>query len=147
MLFLLLLIIMSYIILKPYLIALVSAFILAYLVRPIYSRLEGKIGKNMAALISILVILALIIVPTWFVVNVLVKQTAGYFGQGVFDGLLEKVLSFSLLEEFVRVSDFSESARTIASKIIASFVLSVPTFLISIIVALIGVYYLLIDWG
>src|SRR3989344_5425321 len=77
--FLLLLIVFSYFILKDYLIALISAFVLAYLIRPIHLKIEKRTGNGLAGFASIFLILAVIIIPFWFVFNALIDQAIYYF--------------------------------------------------------------------
>jgi len=138
---------LSYKILRPYLIALVSAFILAYLVRPIYVRLERKTGKGAAALLSILFVLIIILLPIGLIVAGVTQQAYKFLSSegGLGDVLsgvsfsppLEGVdLSFNILNE---ISSFFLSYVT-------DFVLSVPSFLVSLFILLFGMYYILVDW-
>ncbi len=143
--FLLLLIILCYLILKSYLVALISSFILAYLVRPVYLRIERKSGKNLAAIICILLILAVVLIPTWFVFNALIQQTGGYFTEGVFDSVSEKLLSYPLFEKLNTTENIAKVGSA-AGKLFTSTILSLPRFLISILLALVAVYYILVDW-
>ena len=76
LIFLILLIMLSILIAKPFFSAIIFALILAYIFTPVYKRLS-KYTKhpNLTAIILCLVILIIIIIPFWFLVPQIIKQT------------------------------------------------------------------------
>ena len=80
------LIIFSFLVVKPFLVVILSSMILAYLLSPVYIRLNRllKVPNLSAAIISISLIL-LIIIPFWFVLPLILRHTFDFYSsiQGV----------------------------------------------------------------
>ena len=53
--------VISFMIIRPYILALLSAFILAYLVRPLNKKLEKKMSKSLSAILTIIITLLIIL--------------------------------------------------------------------------------------
>ena len=141
------LLILSYFILKPYFVALVSAFVLAYLVRPIHAKLRKIFRDSTSACISILIILIIIVVPIVLVVLEITKQAYSLISGGM--GLSEIFNSVYLspaLGESGAVSSIVDELSSTFFSYLASFVLSVPHFVVGLFILLVGSYYILVDW-
>jgi len=141
----LLLLILSYWIIKAYIIALISAFILAYLVRPIYNRFNRKMGKGLSAALSIFLVVVILMLPTALVVRGVTKQTTNYLNGDYLSGILEKVLSLEILKTLNIDLALVDINNTIVS-FITSHVSSIPSIIIGFFITLLGIYYILIDW-
>ncbi|MBI5804365.1 AI-2E family transporter [Candidatus Pacearchaeota archaeon] len=140
------LVILSYLILKNYLIALISAFILAYLVRPLFIRIQKPFGKFGAALISIFVVLLILILPIALVLGSALQQAQVYLSGGNFENILGKISSYPLLDKFdISPEDFSGKDSIFVS-FLTSAVYRAPSFLISVLISLFGMYYILVHW-
>lgn len=76
LIFLIILFVLSFLIAKPFLPAIIFALVLAYIFNPIY-RWLNKYTKhsNLTAIIICVIILVLIIIPFWFLVPQIIKQT------------------------------------------------------------------------
>jgi len=138
------LVVLSYLILRPYFIALISAFILAYLVRPIHLRLSKKMSVRIAALLTILLVLIVIIVPIAVIIGGITQQAYKFLAQGG----LEDVITNVALSPTVKGVDL-DLLNQLSSFVISYFtdiVLSVPSFLVSLFIVLFGMYYILVDW-
>ena len=73
----LILVVISYLIIKPFIIPIISAIILGYLFYPIYKWANKKIIKNktLLAIIIVIIVIFLITIPTILIVNKLSKET------------------------------------------------------------------------
>jgi len=76
---------LSFLIVKPFLIAIIGAAVLSYVFYPLYrffeSRIPSPLSKNsVAAIITVLIIIAIVLVPMIFITSVLAKEAKeGYF--------------------------------------------------------------------
>ncbi|MBX4196459.1 AI-2E family transporter [Candidatus Pacearchaeota archaeon] len=138
------LVVLSYLIIKPYFIALISSFILAYLVKPVYNRLEKKMSPRGAAGICVAIITFLLIVPVSLILSGLVQQTY----QSVRPAALIEIFN-TLPKSITQVVDLSTLIGK-GTSLILSFVQSaltfLPGFLISLLICLFGIYYILLEW-
>lgn len=67
---------LAYIIIKPFLIAIIISAVLAYIFYPLYEKLNNKIKKkNFSALIVSIFIIILIAIPTFFTVGAIAKES------------------------------------------------------------------------
>jgi predicted PurR-regulated permease PerM len=142
-----LLVVTSYFILKPYLVALLSAFVLGFLMRPVYVRLEKKIGSKSSAWICILLLILIIFIPFGTVVGALSKQVYDYASKNNFsvnlNTLFEQVgmtLNPMLLDQI------SEGILNFITYLIKPFISNVISFLITLFVMFFGMYYVLLKW-
>ncbi len=144
----LVLIFLSYKILAPFLVVLLSSFIFAYLVRPLYTLLSVKLGKNISAIICILIVILVIIVPIGLVMKEVVTQSYSAMSDPVLKEALDKIASIDILK------DNSISLDTIVIKInsfvvsnLASFASILPNLLISFFILLFSMFYMLVGWS
>ncbi len=137
--------VISFLIIKPYILALLSAFILSYLVRPLNKRLEKRFSKSTSAMLTILITMLVIFVPIgWTLTEV---ATQGY--ALVQSGTIGKVISimqqwkifenYNLSQEIIQIT--SKSIQTISS-----VTFSLIGIIISLCIMIFAMYYLLIDW-
>ncbi len=156
-----LLIIISLLIIKPYLITIISSLLLAYVFYPIHKKILNKIKKpRISALITLLIISLLIFVPLIISTIMLAQQgkigvnilkdtfeqgyqtieqsQSGIFGEGMMT-LIDKLDLKGTLGEIVeKITNYAIAQAT-------SIVLAVPAFLMKLFISLFLTYYLLID--
>jgi len=147
--------ILSFLILKPILVAIIVAMILAFVFSPVYKWLYKKTGlKNISALLIILFVLISILLPIWFLTPILLKQSFAvyqYTQQIDFVSPLK-----SLFPRFFASQEFSNEIGPIfssfTSKIansfvnsLSNFILNFPTIALQLMVALFTFFYVLRD--
>ncbi len=143
-----LLIVFSYLILKPYLIALISAFLLAYLTLPLFNVLKKRVGKRLAALICIITVLILIILPLAIVVNGVTQQAYAAVTQNDFKEILRTVFSTPPINNFnLNIDEIQTKGINLLVSIITNTLQQIPLVLISIVITLWGIYYILLNWS
>jgi predicted PurR-regulated permease PerM len=74
------LILLSFFLLKPILLSIITGIILAFLFRPLYEWINDKINsKNLSASIVSVVLILLVLIPLWFLLPVLINQSIQIF--------------------------------------------------------------------
>ena len=141
-------IVLSYLVLKGFLIAIAAAFILAYLLKPIYDRLEKHVPKSVAALASILLIFLIVIVIIGSLIGSLISQLSEFTGQEIIDGIIENIGGLPY-EDLIRdnLSEIITKAGGFIIGLVSESVSEIPTKIVQLFVTLFTAYYILIDWN
>jgi len=136
--------IISVFIVRPFAIALISAFILAYLIKPIHNKLSLKINNKLSAVICILIIIGLIIIPLSLIIGSIISQInlSGNFNFGSFS---EKYSALTFLDN-LNIDSLKEFVLSYLLSLLTSTIAYLPYLLISLLIVLLGIYYILINW-
>lgn len=133
--------IVALLIVAPFIGAIISAYVLAFLLLPLFKTFNKKMDRGLSAFLCILVILIIIVVPLFFIVNQIIHETSsliqnanmtnvnwsGNFGGIGLDKIRDEGVSYftSFIENLVR---------------------AFPKILITLLVTFFGVFYFLYDW-
>lgn len=147
--------ILSFFLLKPVLMAIVIALILAFIFSPVYDWLNKKIkSPNITVSIIILFLLALIVLPVWFLTPLLIRQSFRMFQaiqQIDFVAPLQNLFpSLFASEQFSSeiggiISSFTSDAANFIVNFFASIILNFPTLSLQLVVVLFTFFYVLRD--
>lgn len=140
-----LIIFLTYKIIEPYLLILISAFILAYIIRPIHIKLSKKIPKSLSAMLCILIILLIILIPLTAITGGILNQTQNVLTQENLISIQTKISNFPFLNKFDFDSLIKSGASMVANSLL-NLTKQIPSLIISIMVLVFGIYYILIDW-
>jgi predicted PurR-regulated permease PerM len=143
------LLILSYLILEQYLITLVSAFILAYLVKPLYVRFAKKTGKSLGAFLAIGVVFVVLILPISLVIGGVVQQVSKFAASDGFNDLIEGLSSNEILQNLLQDESVSRIGDQVSDFILSMFTTAlrhVPSLIVSLVIILFGMYYILTGW-
>lgn len=164
---LVLVIYISYLIVKPFIAALLASAVLAYIFYPLYVKLNKKLKrKNVSAFIISLLIIVILTVPLLFLLNSLTKESQFVYIKTKQIFTTGDILSLRCAPEdesmLCRVSDWAgdflskpnvryhvedsiKRLTTVVSKKASEFVFSIPTILLNIFVAFFTTFYLFRD--
>jgi len=145
---------LSFLIIKPFLVAIIGAAVLAYLSYPFYKALAGKIpsflrGESVAAVITVLLIILFVLVPTVFITGVLAKELKdGYvFVRQVIDQPgFTLALPSAISRQLGDISTFKEPLLNLASQSIGWLqhaVRGLPGAFLSIFITIFSIYFFL----
>ncbi len=154
-LILIVLTVLSFFLLRPVLMAIILALILAFIFSPVYDWLNKKLKKpNLSVSIIILFILAIIILPIWFLTPLLIRQSFKIFQaiqQVDFVTPLQRIFpSFFTSDQFSAeiggiISSFTSDAANFIVNFFADFLLNFPTLSLQLVVVLFTFFYVLRD--
>tara|TARA_Y100000310_G_C20626730_1_gene786346 strand:+ start:461 stop:1435 length:975 start_codon:yes stop_codon:yes gene_type:complete len=141
------LLMLAYQIISPYLITLLTAFILAYLIKPFFNILDKKLSKPLSASICILLIILILVLPLGFLVNGVANQAADAIKEGKLREIATSISSHQLVEKFnIDLLSFSEKALEYIAHLTATVITALPSLLISLLILIFGIFYFLIGW-
>ncbi len=139
--------ILSFLIVKSYIIPLISGFVLAYLARPIDKQLEKYMPKKVAALMATILMGIIIILPLILIAGNLAVQSYQSLNS-------EKIrLYSSTLSQLNIVKNLNLDIESLLSKLL-SFLLnsaiqitrSIPEFIIGVLITIVSMYFLILQW-
>lgn len=137
----------SFKIVQPYLIVIISAFILSYLALPLFNKLNKKLNKSVSAAICIFAVFLAVILPLGAVVGGVISQAYGLINNGEVIGFIKGLESSSLVEEFnIDMAKLFESGALLVVSLLSSALSYLPSLIISLIVLVFGMYYILADY-
>ncbi|MFH1711266.1 MAG: AI-2E family transporter [Nanoarchaeota archaeon] len=138
---------LSYKIIAPYLITLISAFVLAYLSKPLYFKLRKKLGKNLAATICIAVIILIIFLVAGLLAGEISSQVNYFLNNENASSFLERISETSFAEKLnLDVAGLTEKGAIFIVSLVTSAISYLPSIFITLLILVLGVYYILINW-
>ena len=141
------LLILSYSIIKNFIIPLMSAFILAYLVKPIYDRITPKLGQTLSATLCIILIILIIIIPLGFIGTNATIEAASFTKDINVNELFQTIKTLPVLENInLDFSELTNSTVSLMGNLIKSTLSKLPSLILSIVVTLLGTFYILTKW-
>lgn len=150
-----LLIVLSFLILKPILISIIVALILTFIFSPVYDWLNKYIKvKTISVLLIIVFLIAIILLPIWFLTPILIKQSFTIFQatqqidfvtplKSIFPGLFASE-QFSI-EIGNILSSFTTKITNSLVNSLSNIILHFPQLLLQLIVVLFTFFFVLRD--
>ncbi|MEK6792611.1 MAG: AI-2E family transporter [Nanoarchaeota archaeon] len=144
---LLALVALSIFIIKSYIVALIGAFILAYILYPIHKKLERKIPSSLSALITLIGAIAIILLPIILVIREIVSQISQAIQSGAISELVTKIESLEIIKTYgLNLTDLTNKFAEIGLKTLSSITVSVASSIVSLFIMGFTIYYLLLNW-
>ena len=141
------LIFLSYKIVASYLIILISAFIFAYMSKPMYNWLKEKIPSGLSAFICMFVVFVIFIVPISLVLIQVGAQTYNSINDGSFTNFISEVVSLPILDSLkLDITALAQKAMAFIFSLLKDLVIKIPAIAISTTIFLFAFYYILVDW-
>lgn len=142
------LLVMSYFILKSFLIPIISSFILAYMVMPIYNRLKPKLGTSLSAIVCIILIGIVIVVPLALILGNLVQQAYGTVDTSTLSSFIDRIPNLPFLSSLnINIESIREAGTAFLVFLLTSTAKAIPSLALSLLVLLFATYYALTNWS
>ena len=141
------LIFLSYKIIAPYIITLITAFVLAYLVKPLYDKLNKKTGKTLAAIISVTLIVIAILLIAGLVTNEILGQAESFVQHNNLEIFLDKISESPIIAKFnIDLAEVSKRSTLFLASLLQDALTYLPEIVITFLILILGIYYILINW-
>jgi len=141
-----LLVIFSYVIIQQYIVSLITAFVLAYLVKPVYDKFNKKFNNKISAALSILLILIVIILPLLAIIGGVVAQASNSLNASELKTVIQTLSENPLIQK-LNLELLTNKILSLLISLLTSVVAFVPAFILSLIIILFGTFYILINWN
>ncbi len=144
---LLALVAVSAIIIKDYIVAIIGAFIVTYLVYPIHKKLERKMPSWLAAGITLAGTILIIFIPLFFVIKEIISQIYRAIQSGALALLISKIETLEIIQSYnFNLSDLANKFFSFGVQTLSGITLSVAASIVSLFVMMFIIYYLLLEW-
>jgi predicted PurR-regulated permease PerM len=143
-----LLIFLSYQIIKPYMIVLISSFVLAYLCKPVFDFLKKRFGENISAVICLILILTIIIVPATLAITTLANQASDTIRNTNVMDVVNELTSLPIINKIN--FDWEKGVNQVGMivfSLVGTIASSLPSVLLSALVFLFSFFYILVGWN
>ncbi len=137
----------SFIIIRSYIVAIIGAFITAYLVYPLHKKLERKMPSWLAAGITLAGTIVIIFLPIFILIKEIISQIYKAVQSGSLELLISKVENIEAIRQYnLNLSDVTNNFFSFGINTLSSITLSVATSIVSLFVMIFIIYYLLLSW-
>lgn len=142
-----LLVLVSYKIVSPYLIILSSSFILAYLFRPIFSFLRERFGDSISAIICLILALFILILPFAMIYSSLGDQAISIVKNNDMVDVIEKFSSLPLIEKInINWESLVNQVGLYIFSLIRGISSQIPPLVIASLIFIFSFFYILKEW-
>jgi len=141
------LLIISFFIIKPFITALLSGFILAYLTKPLYKKIKKKTSENTAALSCILFVILLILIPIIIVLFQLISQLSFLLSDNSAQQLFEFISNSEIAQRLeINFEKITEQIVSLTLNTITPIIKNIPSFFMSLVIMTFTMFYSLKKW-
>ncbi|MDD5133677.1 MAG: AI-2E family transporter [Candidatus Nanoarchaeia archaeon] len=139
----------SFLIARPYLIALLSAGILVYIFNPLYKKLVSIVkNEDIAAGIMTLGILLVIIIPLIFLIQILYVEALNFYQSGGFTNIVSFITNLignsSILQSF-DLNNILKEASQYLIQLVSEVIIKLPKKLLNLLISIFAIYFLFKD--
>ncbi len=140
--------IISYFIIKDFLIAILSAFVLAYLLMPVQRFLKKIMPARISAFLIIIIVILLMVVPVYFLTKSLISQITNFATAENIEKAYAFLREIEIPQEVLEYipEDTTGKISSYVFSLITSIIRYLPFLVLSIIVTLFVAYYFLLEW-
>ena len=139
--------VLAALIVRPYIIPLISAFILAYLTKPIYNRIVKIMPPWCAAFLCILIVILIILVPIGLVTTSLLQQASTTLQDINIHQTLSEISQHPFLKQWnIDIALLRERSISLLISWVTQAISSIPAFLIGMLIIVFSMFYMLTKW-
>ncbi len=142
-----LLVILSFFIIKPFIIPLISAFILAYLTKPLYNKLKLKLPNSLSAILCVLLALIIFVLPLGAILTGITTQASSSLNKQSIKDALNSLSSLPLISSLnINLEALTQNVINLIISLLSSALSHLPSIILSVLIIFFGMYYILLSW-
>jgi predicted PurR-regulated permease PerM len=140
-------ILLSALMVLPFVSAIISAYILAYFIRPLFLKLRPQLGSSLAALLCIIITIVVVVVPIGVISLQILNQVSGVSTSQKIANIVGALVTQPFIKG-INIDAVSLKASIVLAmnNIVNSTINSVPSFALGLVITLNGMFYLLCNW-
>ncbi|MDP3881278.1 MAG: AI-2E family transporter [Nanoarchaeota archaeon] len=145
--------IIAFFVVRPILIATITGLILAYVFTPLYRKINVHIkSKNISAWLASILIIAILIIPLWFIFPIVLKQVYELYGQyqsldmtNIVKSIFPSASDKFLVQTTATLNNLVLTLTSTISNLITNFFLNIPYLLVDLFIIAFVFFYALRD--
>ena len=145
--------VLIFLLIRPILFSILGGLILAYAFLPVYRQVVAKVGsKNLAASLVSILVLALIVVPAYFIIPLMVKQVFELFVftqevniQAFLQGVFPQASEQFIVQATTGFKSVTSQISASSLNALVNFFLEVPTLVFNMVIVAFVFFYSLRD--
>jgi len=146
----LVLLVLSFLIVKSYITAILASIIFAYMFYPIYNKISLKTNNVFAAIATVIIVILILILPLILVANILIKESILVYQSGIIaqvneltSDFITKYISTDIASEeyFSKIIQYGINFLRTSS---INFIVSLPSKILDFFIFIFSLFYLLI---
>ncbi len=149
----LLILILIFLLIKPIILSILGGLILAYMFLPIYKRAVRLIkSRNLSATLVSILVLAIIIVPLYFIIPVMINQVFEFFKytkelnvQGIMRSIFPAAPESFLIQMTVTFDGLISKITSVVLNTLVDFLLNLPVILFNLVIVAFVFFFALRD--
>ena len=135
---------LSFLIIKPFISAILTSFLLAYIFYPVYKRLLKYIkNETMASFVITLFVLLIVLLPLILIAKIILTQAYDFYQSGTITGISDYIKLYIGDADIIKALNY---ITTYVIKIFSDFIISFPKIILNFLIILFILFYLLKDW-
>jgi len=148
-----LLLILSYFIIKPFLISIISGFVLAFLIKPVFDKLKKIFPESFVGILCLLIFILMLIIPIFFLTKTIIDQisSSSINLENVILEIEKKGIDIPLknkLDIFSTNLDYAyKKILEYLFNLLIDVVLKIPFFILSLFITFLTSYFVLLNWN
>lgn len=142
-----LLIFISYQIVRPYLIVLISSFVLAYLCRPPFKFIKKRFGNSISAITCLILVILIFLGPLAFIFNILANQASNTIKNTEVMSVVNELTSLPFVNELnINWESVVNRVGLYVFSLVEDIASALPAMLLSGLVFIFSFFYILTGW-
>ena len=138
---------LSLFMIKSYIVPIIGALILTYLVYPVHKKLQKKLPSWLSASITLAGTILIILLPLVLIIKEIVSQIYTAIQSGTISRIITQIESLNFVQKYnINISDLTNKFFDFGVNILSNITLSVASSIISLFIMGFIMYYLLLNW-
>lgn len=143
------LLILVYLVIKPFITTIILSFILAYMIYPLHKKLKSKTNDTLSATILTVALFLIIIIPTILITKSLLSEAVTLYQNTDLENIKQIIankFNFEISENLkLQLEDLTKTASSYIITKISDFILSIPTIILNFFIMLFLIFFSLRD--
>lgn len=141
------LVILSFMIIKSYIIPIITAFILAYLILPFHRKLSKKIPEKFSAIISVILVLLIILIPLTGMISGVISHSYDLLDSNSFENFFDKISKSKFVERWgIDLQGIANRAINVIIDLLTDLTTSIASAILAFLIIVLSMFYFLMDW-
>lgn len=140
-------VVMTFLIIKPFVLSIITAFILAYLIRPIEKMLSRTMPKKLSAALAVFIIVIIILLPIAAITAGIVSQALQAISSVEFKAFLSQVSNSALFQNLnINAGALTDKGIQFLASSFGAITITIAEKIVGLFIIVLSMFYILVSW-